>query len=57
MHNQHYDETLEVSDGEEIASTTATPRDMERGQFNRHILEGVWGYYDPKAQVGLKFEY
>ena len=26
VHNQPYDESVEVSDGEEIASTSATPR-------------------------------
>ena len=31
VHNQPYDESLDVSDGEEIASATVTPREMERG--------------------------
>ena len=32
IHNQPYDESLEVSDGEEITSTNATPRDhIEQG--------------------------
>ena len=26
VHNQPYDESVDVSDGEEVASTTATPR-------------------------------
>ena len=26
VHNQPYDETVEISDGEEIASTNPTPR-------------------------------
>ena len=30
VHNQPYDESLEVSDGEEIASTNATPRGMDQ---------------------------
>lgn len=33
VQNQPYDESLEVSDGEEVASTTATPRGVvEPGQ-------------------------
>ncbi len=30
VHNQPYDESLEVSDGEEIASTNATPRGLDQ---------------------------
>lgn len=32
IHNQPYDESLDVSDGEEIASTNATPRDIDQQQ-------------------------
>ena len=30
VQNQPYDESLEVSDGEEIASTNATPRGLDQ---------------------------
>ncbi len=28
VHDQHYDESLEVSDGEEVASANPTPREQ-----------------------------
>ena len=34
VHNQPYDESLDVSDGEEIASTNATPRDIDQQHGN-----------------------
>lgn len=39
VHNQPYDESLDVSDGEEIASAAATPREMDRGECPMHQVE------------------
>ncbi len=37
VHNQPYDESLEVSDGEEIASTNATPRGLDQTGMSDYI--------------------
>ena len=44
VYNQPYDERVEVSDGEEIASTNATPRGMEQQGEER-----VWFLFPVKT--------
>ena len=39
VHNQPYDESVDVSDGEEIASTSATPRGTDA-----HPAAGMYGH-------------
>lgn len=52
VHNQPYDETLEVSDGEEVASTTASPR-VDAHPAAGTALENGSRYNDALQQTAL----
>jgi intraflagellar transport protein 46 len=52
VHNQPYDESVEISDGEEVASTNPTPR----GQYSPQDVNGQYSNNDKIRQRSVMYD-